>query len=339
VEPRLINEAIDLMAERSHPRRELPVLKHGKEAAFADLSERNHEVVEAAILLTEGAPDVEVTSPQEVWTHKQDFHPYQSRVLRNLRYHNYAYGRTEMVTEYWKKVVVVMGDAKVTEVTPDHVLLCGVSTIRANPATTEPDPSTRAEFAFAIVRRDTADFYLNNPHELHNPKHPGKKLLTPESTRDMGGETVSQIGKQATHSKRSVYRWSLDGIKTEVKNSEKNIAQVLEAASNYELNSHLFGVEVEETPEPEPIIPKNLVNIINGVIGSGKKKKKQKPIDLDRPLTGAELIELDYRIETEYDLKLTPEELDRIGVVRDLAKLVIGMIDPERKTITEIVEN
>jgi acyl carrier protein len=155
----------------------------------------------------------------------------------------------------------------------------------------------------------------------------------------MDGETITQVGKQATHSKRSVYRWSLDGVKTEVKTSEKNIAQVLEAASNYELNSHLFGAELEETPEPEPILPKNLVNIIDGVIGSEKKKKKQKPIDLDRPLTGTELIELDYRIETEYDLKLTPEELDKIGVVRDLAKLVIGMIDPERETITEIVEN
>jgi acyl carrier protein len=187
------------------------------------------------------------------------------------------------------------------------------------------------------VRRDTVDYYLGNPHELHNPRRPGKKLLTPESTRDLGGSIIANTGLRAAHSKRSVYRWSLNGIKTEVETSEKNIAQVMEAASNYDLNPHLFGNEIEEAPEPEPIMPKNLVNIISSVISSGKKKKKQNPIDLDRPLTGQELIELDYRIETEFDLKLAPEELQGVSVVRDLARLVIKMIDPEQETISEIV--
>lgn len=107
----------------------------------------------------------------------------------------------------------------------------------------------------------------------------------------------------------------------------------MSAAANYELNPHLFGVAIEDAPEPEPIVPCNLTDIIVDVIGTRKQKRRRTLPNLDRPLLVGEIVDLDYAIKTEFDIFLSAEELNPISVVRDLVRLVLNIVEsPESLT-------
>jgi hypothetical protein len=148
-----------------------------------------------------------------------------------------------------RKVVVVLGDHPKTELTPDHVVVCGVTYTDRHGR--EHSPFASAEFAFAAVPRGSVGHFLADPHDLHDPtrtdvfRHEPEESLTTNSIRSWVSPSLKRPGIFGV-----IARYRIEGgIEWQVEQAENNLQLVTDAISNPALNPQLHDLESPVTED------------------------------------------------------------------------------------------
>jgi hypothetical protein len=154
------------------------------------------------------------------------------------------YGKSR---EFRKKVIVVMGKHRVTEATPDHTVLCGLTQIeQADRNQKDPLFTAKPEFAFAIVPTEMVEHFVLDPHDLHNPNHGNVIRFDPEV--GYSAANVEKAANDVAYNNDTVIRESaLRGAIAILDQSQANLHMLAEFLYSPELNSHLLSPQHEIT--------------------------------------------------------------------------------------------
>lgn len=140
--------------------------------------------------------------------------------------------------EFRRKVVVVMGKHPETELTPEHTVLCGLTLLNRRSETAYPDHADQVEFSFAIVPTEKVAHFIEDPHDLHNPRLDDVIRFEAEETTTVGHisrETNSAIGSEVEEYRQEKLR-SLTEL---VESAEANWDIVNKTIGSKILNPHL----------------------------------------------------------------------------------------------------
>jgi hypothetical protein len=160
-----------------------------------------------------------------------------------------GFNNDEVVAKRQEKVVV-LGDAKVTPTTPDHIGVCVPSILNPNPKRDKEysrNSSWRNEaipaFEFAVIPRDYLPKVLENTGFIVV----GATIVEVEPFYSL--DTIERNEKFAVYEKEGTrrdkrrsanyYNDLLETTATNVEQFEQNLAMILEAAANPDLNPHL----------------------------------------------------------------------------------------------------